>query len=383
MVVKEGKTIYKQSFGFSDTEKQEPVTSDTLFEIGSNSKAFTALAVHQLVEQKRLSLDDPVQNYIPWFRVTYKGQQETILIKHLLYHTSGIPFESIGSIPISSSENAIEETVRAINHFELVRKPGTEYEYATINYDILGYIVEKVTGETYEQYVQQQVIAKLGLTQTFLKAQAPVEGMARGHKIEFFSPKVYDAPDYRGNTPAGYVVSNLNDMERWLQIQLGLEASSFPPELVRASHLPDRSVAPAADGFSYASGWMIYQDGGGQISHGGNNPAFSSYMVFRPEEKLGAVVLTNLNSLNASVIAEGAVNLVLGKEAPVIVSDTNLQADRLASISLVILGILLLLLVGGSCRFSCKFIEAKENSPRMRGESVLHPLLHLLSWAVF
>ncbi|MDC0759187.1 cyclic peptide edeine export ABC transporter EdeA [Brevibacillus sp. AG] len=346
VVVKEGKTIYKQSFGFSDTQKQERVTADTLFEIGSNSKAFTSLAVHQLVEQKRLSLDDPVQSYIPWFRVTYKGQQQPILIKHLLYHTSGIPFESIGSIPISSSENAIEETVRAINHTELVRQPGTEYEYATINYDILGYVVEKVTGQSYEQYVQQQVIAKLGLTHTFLKAQAPVAEMARGHKIELFSPRVYDAPEYRGNTPAGYVVSNLNDMERWLQIQLGLEASAFRPELVRASHLPDRSVAPAGDGFSYASGWMIYQDGGGQISHGGNNPAFSSYMVFRPEEKLGAVVLTNINSLNASVIAEGAVNLVLGKEAPLVVSDTNLQADRMASISLVILGILLLVLGG-------------------------------------
>ncbi|AYK08221.1 cyclic peptide export ABC transporter [Brevibacillus laterosporus] len=344
VVVKEGKTIYKQSFGVTDIQKQTPVTSETLFEINSNTKAFTALAVQQLIEQKRLSLDDSVQSIIPWFSATYKGQQETILIKHLLYHTSGFPFESIGFIPISSSERALEENVRALNNRELARKPGTEFEYATVNYDILGYIVEKVTGQSYEQYVQQQVITQLGLTNTFMKAQAPSEQMARGHKIGFFSPRVYDAPDYRGNTPAAYVVSSLNDMERWLHIQLGSEASGFPAELIHASHLPDRSVAPAANGSSYASGWMIFQNGGGQIAHGGNNPTFSSYMVFRPEEKLGAIVLTNIDSMNVSVMAEGAVKLLQGKEVPEVVDDTNLQTDRLASITLVILSVLVAVL---------------------------------------
>ncbi|MED1724569.1 cyclic peptide export ABC transporter [Brevibacillus parabrevis] len=346
VVVKEGKTVYKQSFGYAETQKQTPVTADTLFEIGSNTKAFTALAVGQLSEQKRLALDDPVQKYIPWFTVTYKGQQESILIRHLLYHTSGLPFESIGSIPVSSSENAIEESVRALNHRELARRPGTEYEYATANYDILGLIIEKVTGQSYEQYVQQQVIAPLGLGSTSMKANAPVEKMARGHKIEFFQPQVYDAPDFRGNTPAGYAVSNLHDMECWLKIQLGAEASMFPPELIHASHLPDRTVAPAIDGSSYASGWMVYQDGGGQIAHGGNNPSFSSYIVFRPEEQLGAAVLTNIDSMNVSVLAEGAVNLLTGKTVPERVADTNLRADRMASITLIILVILLVLLVG-------------------------------------
>lgn len=116
-------------------------------------------------------------------------------------------------------------------------------------------------------------------------------------------------------------------MERWLHIQLGLESSAFPAEWIRASHLPDRSVAPAANGSTYASGWMIYQNGGGQIAHGGNNPTFSSYIVFCPEEKLGAIVLTNIDSMNVSVIAEGAVKLLQGNEIPEVVDDTNLQAD--------------------------------------------------------
>ncbi|MDR4210897.1 beta-lactamase family protein, partial [Bacillus thuringiensis] len=86
-------------------------------------------------------------------------------------------------------------------------------------------------------------------------------------------------PNYRGNTPAGYFISNINDMERWLKLQLGVEKPRmFPEELINDSHKANRKVAPDSNGASYAAGWEVYQSGGGEISHGGSNPNYSSYI---------------------------------------------------------------------------------------------------------
>ncbi|MBP2022486.1 CubicO group peptidase (beta-lactamase class C family) [Clostridium punense] len=152
-IVKGDKTVYQKGFGYSDIDKKKPVTSQSLFEIGSNSKAFTGLGILSLEKSGQINLEDEVVKYIPWLKVKYKDKEVSITVEQLLYHTSGIPFKTIDKIPVSNEDNALEETVKTLVGIELDSEPGEKFQYATINYDVLGLIIEKVTGKTYENYI--------------------------------------------------------------------------------------------------------------------------------------------------------------------------------------------------------------------------------------
>ncbi|MBA4055268.1 MAG: peptide ABC transporter, partial [Marivirga sp.] len=135
-------------FGYSNADKSKAVSNHTLFQLGSCSKAFTALVVWKLVKEGAIELDAPVAKYIPWFRVWYKEKSVDITVKQLLNHTSGIPWNSIARIPITNAKNALEQTVKTLLDIELRELPGRQFEYATINYDVLALIVERVTNHS-------------------------------------------------------------------------------------------------------------------------------------------------------------------------------------------------------------------------------------------
>lgn len=125
-VVKDDKTIYEKGFGYADIESKIPVTPETLFELWSTSKAFTFLGVLNLEKNGVINLNDPITKYIPWLKLNYKGQEATISIQDILYHTSGIPFKTISQIPVSNNDDkAIENTVRTLVGIELDSVPGT------------------------------------------------------------------------------------------------------------------------------------------------------------------------------------------------------------------------------------------------------------------
>ncbi|MBW7453339.1 cyclic peptide export ABC transporter [Paenibacillus sepulcri] len=324
VVVKDDQPVYKKSFGYSNRETKQSVTEQTLFEIGSNSKAFTALAVYQLAGEGVIDLNEPVSTYLPWFQMKYKGEHDgqlingavDITLEQLLHHSSGIPFETIKDIPVTDDEDALEQTVRTLLNHPLASYPGEQFEYATINYDILGLIIQEVTNQSFEQYADSHILKPFGLDHTYLfRQEAAQQGMAEGYKLGFLRPVQYDAPMYRGNTPAGYFISNAEDMEKWLRIQMGTSAlEQADQDTVLRTHEPNRSVAPSSDGSSYAGGWEVYQSGEGEISHDGSNPNFSSFLVFRPHEGLGVAVLANLNSSYTSVMGQGIMDILQGKK---------------------------------------------------------------------
>lgn len=312
LVVVRGDNHLIRSFGYSNLADRTPVTSATLFELGSCSKAFTALAIANLKHQKKIRLDAKVSDYIPWFNVTYKGNPATISIQQLLNHTSGIPWNTISKIPQSSSVDALEQTVLQLKGQELHNLPGKKYEYATINYDVLALVIESVTHQPFETYVKENVISKLQLNYTTLGKPVDSNLMATGYKIGFFQPREYQAPVFRGNTAAGYVISNANDIYRWLKFQMGLLDSEMYG-LAVSTHQRDESV-PLHDMSSYAEGWEVALDGTGEIYHGGLNPNFTSYITFRPEEKLGVAVLANSNSSYTRVIGNKVMKLLANEE---------------------------------------------------------------------
>ncbi|MFS0723492.1 cyclic peptide export ABC transporter [Paenibacillus sp. 1P07SE] len=339
VIVQDGQTVYNRSFGYADLEERRPASSDTLYELGSNSKALTSLAVMRLQAEGRLSLEDPVTDYIPWLELTYQEEPREVKLGHLLYHTSGIPFASIGQIPPSAGDDAAETTVRSLLGQELDSEPGSRYEYATINYAVLGLVIESATGQAFADYMDTAILQPLGLDATVAGVERADPGqLSQGYKGRFTEPAAYNPPLYEGNAPSGYILSTPDDVARWLELLLGGELpDGFDPAWLEATLTPDRTVAPSSSGASYAAGWEVYQDGAGEYAHTGSNPAFSSYMAFRPGEGAGVAVLANRNSDMTPLIGQSVLQLWLGKEPPVPGQDLFKRADTFAVALLIIL----------------------------------------------
>ncbi|MBZ9636380.1 cyclic peptide export ABC transporter [Clostridium sp. FP1] len=376
VVVKGDKTIYEKGFGYGDIESKKTVKPETLFELGSNSKAFTALGVLKLQSDGLININEPVTKHIPWLKMKYKGKEVSITIEQFLHQTSGVPFKTIANIPISSKDDALEETIKTMVNIELDSYPGSRFQYATINYDVLGLVIEKVTGKSYEEYIKENVLNPLNLNNTYLfRDEAALHDMATGYKIGFLKPRKYEAPMYRGNKPAGYYISNAEDISKWLKIQLGTDKDNkFDKDLVKESHIANRRVAPLGDGASYADGWFVYQKGGGEISHGASNPNYSSFIVFRPEENIGVAVLCNSNSPHAQVIGQGVIEILQGNQPKKTATDINKSVD-IISIAIICMSIPIIIVTFYFMFIGVKQLIKKERKFQIKSVKVILGLI--------
>ncbi|BCJ96190.1 hypothetical protein acsn021_37590 [Anaerocolumna cellulosilytica] len=384
VVLVNGEETKYLSYGYADKENEIIPTQNTLFELGSMSKAFTALGILLLEDQGKLSLDDFVTDYIPWFSVRYKGiydgeridEEVELTIANLLYHTSGIPFKTIGYLPEGTSENMLQATVKTLVNTQLDFYPGDRYQYATINYDILGYIIQIISGQTYEDFMQEHVIDPLGLDNTYLfQKEARKSGLlAQGYKITFFDPQPYDAPRYRGNTPAGYIISSAKDMERWMRIQMGLiDVPVQYEEIIEKSHIGNTTVASQGNNY-YAAGWEVNLKGK-NILHDGNNPNYSSTLLMQPENKLGICILTNMNSNAVNYLANNILNIIQGKDISRYTLDLYKSLDTVFSIVIVGAVMLGLLFVFLLLKAFIELIKGERIRSKLKGAKVAGLLL--------
>ncbi len=345
VMIKPGEPVYIKGFGYADLEKKLPVTADTLFELGSCSKAFTALAAIQLEEKGLIHFDDPVSKYFPGFFVKHNGQKHQVTIKQLLHQTSGIPWNSISLIPMGDDADALAQTVKNIEGIELSEAPGQQFQYATVNYAIIGAIIEKASGMSFDEYMVKNIFRPLGLNDTGVgvdKAHPP-QKMAVGYKIGFFAPRRFDAPPYRGNYPAAYVVSNGKNVARWLKLQMETIYTPLNP-IIRRSHTPDLSVNPDTQTMtSYAKGWYVNQYGKGRIFHTGLNPNFTTYMAFNSDDEIAVALLVNSNSNYTDFIGNLIFNRLYGREISLDFAPRN-NLDKTSSVVAIILGGLVLVI---------------------------------------
>lgn len=345
LVIVDEENTYIKSFGYADVENGVEVTQGTKFELASCSKAFTALAIARLDEEGLINLSDPVSKYLPWFYVEFEGHKQPITIGQALHHTTGIPVTTISNFTQSKSDNALKEAVRSLVGISLKNKPGKEFEYATINYDILGAIIEEVTNMSYEEYMLENIFKPLGLNNTSVGINEEDTLKAKGYKISFFKPREYDSPIFRGNYPAGYIVSNGEDMARWLKLQMGIKESKYSA-LIEKTHIPDRSVLPnEGDLSSYALGWTVHQNDIEEIKHDGFNPNFTSYIAFSKKDKIGVAVLGNSNSGYTSVIGK-YVMMKLKGEKNIVLSEPRDIMDRACSVVSIILSCIIIAEIG-------------------------------------
>ncbi|OME81571.1 MULTISPECIES: serine hydrolase domain-containing protein [Paenibacillus] len=305
VVSEQGKTEYK-NYGYADAKNKKRVTEESLFELGSTTKAFTALCVILLENEGYLSLSDSVTDYIPSFEPTIKGEKVNIMIHQLLAHTSGIPPWSIRLIPEGTTEDMLEKTIHNVSDIALDTYPGTAYNYATVNYDILAMIIEKVTGKRYQDYMTENILVPLGMTDSYFSTGKEKESdkLTKGYRVFFGRSLEYDAPRYYGNIAAGYLVTNSKDLERWINAQMGI--GDIPDNLLKAiqqSHQVDIKMAGyEGENQYYSFGWSI-DTKNRVVSHNGSNPNYSSQVLIDLEKQQAIFVLANLNSTAPSLIA--------------------------------------------------------------------------------
>ncbi|OMD03578.1 serine hydrolase domain-containing protein [Paenibacillus sp. FSL R5-0636] len=296
------------SSGYADRKSGLSASENTLYELASVSKAFTGMGILLLEEQGLLSMTDTVQKYLPWFTLKYQGKpvdMTSLTLNNFLHHTSGLTNSRHSqNIPQGNTPDLLQKTVEKLVDAGLAFPPGEQYSYGTVNYDVLGLVIEIVSGQSYEDFMREQVFQPLGLHQTYVyKEDAQATGqLAQGYRSSFFMTTPYNAPDYSGNKPAGYIISCTKDMARWMSIQMGIvkDIPEIFHTVIEKSHQGDMSV-PAVNEMYYAAGWTVNANQT-IIEHPGGNPNFGTEVIILPNERTAVCLLTNGANINRSIV---------------------------------------------------------------------------------
>jgi CubicO group peptidase (beta-lactamase class C family) len=173
-IVRGGQLVYSGAFGARSMETREPVTERSLFHLASVSKPFVATALVQLAERGAVALDAPVVEYLPYFRLADE-RYPTLTIRQMLSHVSGMPdTEDYGWERPEHDEGALERYVRSLSGERLIGDPGAQFAYSNIAYEVLGDVIAKASGQSFEAYIRDHILQPLGMDQsTFLRAEVP------------------------------------------------------------------------------------------------------------------------------------------------------------------------------------------------------------------
>jgi CubicO group peptidase (beta-lactamase class C family) len=303
VVVSKDQILHMRGFGISGPD-QSLTTPQTLFLLGSTSKSFTALAIMQLVEAGKLELDAPLTRYLPWFQVDTAEATQAITVRHLLNQTSGFStLEGMSDFAnTDSSAEAFEKRIRALKSVKLSAVVGTKFEYSNINYVLLGYLIEVISGVSYSQYIEHQVFAPLAMHSSAASdTLSKTSQIANGYQYWF--GKVVAAPDLpypKILAPAGYLYSNAEDMGHYLMAHIA--DGIFDGRAVLSSEgvaTLHQSSVPFGSRLRYAMGWIVDPQDPGFYDHDGGLPHFASYMAIAPDEAWAVALLVNGNNFIA------------------------------------------------------------------------------------
>ncbi|MGH9967304.1 MAG: serine hydrolase [Pyrinomonadaceae bacterium] len=289
LVAEEGKVIFRKGVGLANMEWNIPNTPDTRFRLGSITKQFTAALILQLVEQGKIKLDGKISAYLPSYR---KDTGEKVTVHQLLNHTSGIPsYTSLAGFiaDVSRDPFTVDEFVKKYASNNLEFEPGSKFSYNNSGYFLLGAIIEKVTGQTYENVLKEKILDPLGMKNTGYDHHGPIlEKRASGYqKIgEGYVNAAY--LDMSIPYAAGSMYSTVDDLYLWDQaLYTERVLSSQSKELMFKPNLSD-----------YAYGWIVTKARFGtqtipEITHGGGINGFSTLIVRFPVQKHLIVLLDN------------------------------------------------------------------------------------------
>ncbi|OEY98964.1 MULTISPECIES: serine hydrolase [Stenotrophomonas] len=312
-VVKDGQVVLERGYGVRTLGEPDPVEADTLFAIASNTKAFTATSLNLLAEQGKLKMDDRVIDHLPSFRMSDPYVTGEMRIRDLLAHRSGLSLGAGDLLfwPTTTYSNA--EVVQRLGKVPLKAGFRDRYAYDNILYAVAQQVIEKVSGQSYADFLQQHIFTPVGMTGTRFNADHLQKGdkPATGHaKFDFTELRTVAPLTWSNNAGAGGIYSSVHDMARWMQVQLAqgkLENGTplFSPktqqamwQVITPQVVPEPSVPALAAArpnyVGYGEGWSL-SDYRGQklVWHTGGWPGMVSRVTLVPGKNLGVVVLTN------------------------------------------------------------------------------------------
>ncbi|NLC15223.1 MAG: serine hydrolase [Firmicutes bacterium] len=310
------RVIYAKGFGVRNLATSDAVTPETIFGIASVSKSFTAMAIMGLVDQGKVSVDDPVIKYLPQFKLLGVQDMSTIQIKHLLSHTTGLP-------PIRRRQDIVrfDDHIKylATEPYTLLGKPGQYFSYANDTFLLLGAIIQRVTGRLFRRYMTENILDTIGMH----RSTYSLEELEQFDNVSV--PYIYNRksktweeqpwPKLGTYEVGGGVRSNALDLVKYIQVYLNDGVSSsgriISAESLRVMCTP---VIKTGRNTYYGFGLQITPNYSGVtlIEHSGGQPGVSSNFGFVPEAGIGAVVLTNVTGIPASAIWLMAINTALG-----------------------------------------------------------------------
>lgn len=299
-VVHKGKVVKAQGYGFANLEHRAPATPDTVFQLASVTKQFTATAVMQLVEAGKIQLDDKVSQHLTDLPAAWKD----VTVRQLLNHTSGI--KSYTAIPNFAQQLRKDftptELLGLVKDSPMDFAPGSKYQYNNTGYFLLGLLIEKVSGKTYGTFLSERIFEPLGMNNTRVNdLTVVIPNRASGYTL---SGQTIRNGEYVSPTQpyaAGALVSTIQDMVRWnsaLDTEKLLKRSSME-QMLTPTRLSDGKTQ------GYGFGWQLgVLRGHKQMAHGGGIPGFSTYILRLPDDALSVIVLCNQEAANASKLAE-------------------------------------------------------------------------------
>jgi CubicO group peptidase (beta-lactamase class C family) len=298
-VVYNGDLIYQKGFGNEDVENKIPATPDSRYRISSQSKVFTAIGIMILRDEGKLNLDDPIENYLSWLKL--KPLQETdppVTIRQLLTHSSGMS-RDIGNHWIDFKFPTQDEfrKLTSSKKLTLVYPPYTEWKYSNNAFTLLGEIIEAVSGNSYEDFIQDKILLPLNMSATSVvqdKAYQSTLAVGYGRKMPDGSRQKFEYVDVKATAPMSGISSTVTDLAKFVAWQMRL-LNQNKTEILNPNTLREMQRAQFVDEeWRWGLGFCIYHKGEDDfIGHSGWHVGYASNTAINPREKVGVIVFVN------------------------------------------------------------------------------------------
>jgi CubicO group peptidase (beta-lactamase class C family) len=306
-VVEQGRLVFAAGFGERDVARHLPVTPDTLFPLGSCSKAFTATAVALLADEGRVALDAPIRSYLPDFALEDPLASATLTTRDLLTHRSGLPRHDLFWYEAPFSRDELYDRLRYLTP---AGPPHAQWRYNSLMFAVVGRLVERVSGASWESFVQARILAPLAMHRTVLSAEAMEADANHASAYALRAGRVQKIPilGLGAIAPAGAVQASVYDLARWLTFHATRSPGLLGEAMWRELHRPQAQMPaapePEVQHPYYALGW-IHESYRGHplVTHNGSIDGSAVHLGFLPETGQGVIVLLNRDQASAALMA--------------------------------------------------------------------------------
>ncbi len=327
-VVKDGRVVLARGYGVRQLGNPTPVDANTLFQIASNTKAFTTAALSMLVDEGKLRWDDPVVKYLPWFQLSDPYVTRELTVRDLLTHRSGLGLGA-GDLLWLHSGYSRAEILRRIRYARVATSFRSAYAYDNVLYIAAGELIPAITGTPWDRFISDRIFIPLGMTgaRTSVSAFAPGADYAVPHGRMDGRVQVVprDSADVTG--PAGGIVASVNDLAKWMILQLdsgrvGAQRLYTPARardmwsgvtILPIGDVPPTMAALRPNFSEYGLGWFLRDYRGRKIvTHTGGLAGMTSRTLLVPSERLGIILLTNAESGIITALPWQVLDAILG-----------------------------------------------------------------------